>query len=97
LDTGVEALKNASQFVLIVAAAPAGAGLEVVAVGEGVVADELELAGAAGVDELPVPLLPHAVARAASAQAATICAICRCEFIQLSSNYSSAGGIPAPG
>jgi hypothetical protein len=78
LGTGVDALKNVSQFVLISAAAPVVEdGLELVAVAAGVVAAEVELAGAAGVVELPVPLLPHAVARAASAQAATICAICR--------------------
>ncbi|HEY2641560.1 MAG TPA: hypothetical protein VGI66_16955 [Streptosporangiaceae bacterium] len=78
MATGVEASKNVSQFVLIFAAAPVVEdGLELVAVAAGVVAADVELAGAAGVVELPVPLLPHAVAMAASAQAATICAICR--------------------
>ena len=72
-------MKNVSQFVLIVSAALIDDVLDALAdaVAVGVVAAEVELAGADGVDELPVPLLPHAVARAASAQAATICAICR--------------------
>jgi hypothetical protein len=71
LDTGVDASKNVSQFVLIAACAPVDDELPDV----GVVADEAAVAGPGGADELE--LLPHAVATAASAQAATICATCR--------------------
>ena len=75
LDTGVDALKNVSQLVLIVVCAPVDDEPLDVAGADGEVADEVEVAGPAGVDELE--LLPHAVATAASAHAPTICAICR--------------------
>ena len=71
LETGVDALKNVSQFVVIVATAPVGDEEPDVAEADGAEAD----GEVAGVDELELP--PHAVARAAIAQATTICPICR--------------------
>src|SRR5215469_6023794 len=88
LLSGVLALKNASQLVVIVATAAALPG-DVVAAGEVAGADDV--AGGADVGLFDaLGLLPlHAVARTASpasARAPARCEKCRCEFMQLSSN-----------